>query len=154
MKAKFFLALLSLVLIGERVVAANRPFLTFAHGDERLDVPREGVRLIEAVVSMHVADPVTGERREFKSLPRIEICLKGEYRRKLCDLTKRIVKKTIKVSGSCGVALDIVLREPLCLRACHTLGPYDSADEVVDLVLNLRNESERNCIAMPSRSPR
>lgn len=117
--------------------------LSLRHPKGSVDVPVSAIGRVEAVATIAVRNTENGQIHEYPN-PHVEVCFAEDVRKRICQLTRRIVGQPMEVVIDCATISKPIVREPLCARPCFQISASDLA-EANALALRIRSGSNRAC---------
>jgi len=90
-----------------------------------------------------------GERKEI-TYAELEICLMKNYRKSVCNFTKKMIGQPVLLLGGCHVMHEVILVKPMCNRACYST-ELRSAEQAAEINRKLR-DPEHGCKSNRERS--
>jgi preprotein translocase subunit SecD len=117
--------------------------LSLVRPTDRIDIPTSAITRVEALAKKTFRNVVTGEPYQIED-PRVQICYSEEVRRRICQLTRRIVGQLLEIVVACKTVSKPVVREPVCSETCFEISRTDLA-EATALAQQIRSGTKTAC---------
>ena len=138
----FSLILVAMFVCQVAPAVADDIALSLVHGQDRIDIPVSAIRGIEAHATQTFVVTETKQKREFP-LPHVKLCYAADIRKRICQLTRRIIERPMDLVVDCNTISNPVVYEPLC-GPCLQISANDFT-EANALAQRLKIGSNRRC---------
>lgn len=135
---------LSIVILYSYQASAEDIALSFVHKTKRINIPRSAISNVKLDAITIYRNTEIGELFSSPPTHNVQVCLSEKYRKKLCNLTRRIVDEEMPIIVDCETIAKPVVREPLCTMECFLITTHDTSDSE-SLAGKIRKGSTAEC---------